>query len=194
MRVFGGNRKIGQDLRTFSFAPVIFCDKRFPCTKGGCYYLKPSANYVNFASVRNALAENTTEYIRDPERAVSSMLQAIVRIKKPYFRFFVAGDCPDSRFAMAMLEAARLRQDVSFLAYTKKYEIFLPLSGRIPKNLVIRFSAWYPIEIPQNWPWYSWIQDDPRKPRNGFPCPGKCDPCGHTCWDRKIKNIILKRI
>ncbi len=187
-----GNGKIGmRNIKAFSFSPIIFCDKRFPCTKGDCYILHRGSSYVNFPNVRECWDRQSQNYIQDPERFCKAFLEEVSRKRVEFFRYFVSGDCPDFLFAETMVRTARENPNMKFLAFTKKYDIFLPFRKEIPENLVVRFSVWSGMDYPESWNWHSWISIDSRIPKNGFRCREKCEPCGRVCWNPKVHNIIL---
>ncbi len=188
-----GNSKIGST-PSFNFAPIIFCDRRFPCTHGDCYNLRESSSFVRFAVVREAWTRHALEYLAHPEEFISRLRAEIFRTRREYFRWFTSGDIPDEKFAHAIVDIAHENPEKKFLLYTKKYEMMLPYKGSIPENLVVRFSAWYPIEVPADWSWYSWVEIDPRVPQNAFRCREKCEACGRVCWRPQVKHIKLKLI
>lgn len=194
------NKKLGT-IPSFNTSPTYSCDKRLSCYKKGCYAkacwgkFRPSA----YASVmHNAeMCQGHRLAVRD---AVISFLKGGVTTYN-YFRWHGAGDIADTNYFEMMIQIAKECPQTKFLAYTKRYSIvngWLAKNGikALPKNLVIRFSAWTkkdvfpnPFNLPVFYVDFSTMgtghpELNPDIPAKSLKCPGVQAGCYHCfkCW------------
>lgn len=107
---------------------------------------------------------NWIEYLMDPERFKSAIREALApggclyrwRIKTkrdepPRFRWFVAGDCPDSGFFRFACQMASEFPDIEFWFPSQRWDLIYPVLAKeikvganpIPKNMTVRISGEY---------------------------------------------------
>ena len=196
-----GNTKTGSGCLTLS-VPTSACRSDAPCKKG-CYCLK---GRQLFAQVLGGYQRNLriwNENHKDFEKQLFTTLSSATQKK---FRWFDAGDIPDVDFLDLIFRTARKFPDISFLVYTKKYDMVNEYLDhhRIPSNLCVRFSMWdntWSVPNPHNLP-LSFVdfKDQTRNvsiPKNAFKCKGNnaditCTSCG-VCFNKKVKNVVFKQ-
>ena len=121
------------------------------------------------------------------------------------FRWFDAGDIPDTDFLNLIFETANKYSKIKFLVYTKKYDIVNSYLNdhSIPKNLCVRFSMWdntwtvsNPHDLPLSYVDFKDASRTPQLPSKAFKCPGNgkitCDKCG-VCFNKNVKGVIFKQ-
>lgn len=129
---------------SFDTAPEFTCDKTKACFKKGCY----AKNLMRYKGVLNAYIKNSLLYIKDPKGTQQKILNKI-----PFagmFRWHVSGDILNAEYFNMMVDIAKKRPNVLFMAFTKKFEIvnsFLNDSD-LPENLNIIFSHWKGENVP----------------------------------------------
>lgn len=192
-----GNRKTGIGCLTMSF-PQCSCLENAPCRKG-CYCSK---GCQQFPSVQGAYYRNWRIWNSNPEDFEKQLNFFLDMAGLPLFRYCDCGDIPDAAFLAMMFRVALNHPNISFLAYTKKYDMvneFLSKGNVIPDNLTIRFSYWdkcWEVPNPYNLPAaYVEFTDEhltPEIPKNAFHCHGgkqtTCSIC-RVCFNKKISAV-----
>ena len=192
MCISSGNRKIGRVLNV-SLPPVISCGNCKQCMHF-CYDIKACLRYTNTvisARIRNwvILQKDRDEYFRRIDEKLAR------RRSRKFFRWHVAGDIIDADYLDRMVQLARKYPDFRFCTYTKMYSLVNRYhdenGGRdaIPENLVIMFSDWdgVPMPNPYNHPVFACRMKDGNKDHDPeyfehlFKCPGNCDYCTEHC-------------
>jgi hypothetical protein len=171
-----GNMKLGK-VPNISLPPVVTCRPKVPCKKL-CYANKAFRLYPN---VRKNWNENLEYYRQDPDRYFGEIRIWLSKNNPEYFRWHVAGDCPDDRYLLDVLSIAENFPGTQFMMFTKRWDLF-PV-GEVPKNLAIILSMWPRLRNPRKLDFpRAWLSSDKRKPDYHFKCPGKCDTC-YKCWE-----------
>lgn len=198
--VNNGNGKTGPGCLTLS-VPTEACRKDAPCKKG-CYCLK---GRQQFAQVLGGYHRNLRLWNESHKGFKMQLYKTLDKAPQKKFRWFDAGDIPDVDFLDLIFATARRYQDVSFLVYTKKYDMVNEYLDhhRLPKNLCIRFSMWdktWNVPNPHNLPMsYVNFKDTTRNPvipQKAFKCPGTgkttCDKCG-VCFNKNVKGVVFNQ-
>lgn len=185
-----GNRKMGGDIPSISFPPLLTCRPGAPCARV-CYALKP---YLSNRSVRSAWQRNLDMYLKDPKRFFEQIHAYVVWHCVERFRWFVAGDIPDIPFLEGVKQLCRETPDTSHLMFTKRYDLDLDLDDR-PPNLNMLFSLFPGLDIPD------WVQShrkaffqdgtESRTTGKEFVCSGHCAACLY-CWDESGDVVFIK--
>ena len=178
-----------------NLSPISTCQNRKCKNERLCYAMKA---YAQWPSVRLSWSRNIASYRKNPREFFNSIILRIKRAKKnvDWFRWNSAGEIPDQRYLLGMLQVSVACHDTKFLVYTKKFSLTF---GWIPDNLTIIASAWPGIRMPNRIRErfrIAWFDDgrDKRIPKDSFTCPGSkvgCDNC-RVCWDTK-KDIIFHK-
>lgn len=183
-----GITKLGADIPSVSFPPVITCDPNAPCFKK-CYARR---GRFAFPHNKDLLQKNLDLWKSDPSGFFFDV--KFVAFHSRFFRYFSSGDIPDMEFFIHMTEVARELPDTQFLAFTKKTDIvntYIDANGELPPNLHIVFSAWgsWLPHNPYNLP-VAYIRfkkgDNSMIPTDARPCQRFCGDCvmtGCSCWD-----------
>ena len=169
-----------------SLPPVLSCRPGTPCIEK-CYAKK----FYAWPNVKNAWDSNLQFYY-DDRVAFFDKLRDWIQLNEPRrFRFFVGGDFPDLMFLTNTIAIARTFPDVSFLAFTKRYEYITQYWEAIPDNYNIVLSMWPGIEIPDIAKLMptAWLSIDDRFQHffNGssyIKCCSNCGECGYSCWGK----------
>ncbi len=177
------NSKLGR-MPNLSLPPGASCIDDAPCLSTGCYAMK---SYRLYPNVTEAWGSNLELYKLSPNQFFDDWHEWLEVNKPQRFRTFVGGDFPSEGFYGDYERLAEEHQRTSFLVFTKRYDYDFSLK---PENSEVILSTWPGLELPKNkeLPW-SWLEEDPRKPDEYFRCVGKCDDCGHTCWDKLSGKI-----
>ena len=178
--ISGGNNKMGR-IPSFSTLPICTCAKGIPCVKD-CYASKLARLYkavratweANTAAVKAGLYD---EIIAD----ISAYLDGRPSIHA--FRWNISGDIYDLGFLDMMVTLARRYPHITFMAFTKKYDL-VPLDrSNVPDNLKFVLSAWkqyrpskiltdaYPVA------YFDDGSDECQIPVGAFHCGGNCEKC-----------------
>lgn len=193
-----GNMKLG-DIPSVSFPPVLECVK-CDCNKK-CYAKKA---YRTYKQTRSAWDRNLMMYKTDRNRFWEEVEAAVVFTS--VFRFFVSGDIPDTSFFCHMVELAERRPNVSFICFTKKWEIvnsYIGYSGKeLPENLHLILSHWrgFNVSNPYNLPECHVIFKDgyttAKENKVSYYCSGNCSECfmeNKGCFRlKKGEQILIK--
>lgn len=198
--VNNGNSKTGPGCLTLS-VPTEACGKNVPCKKG-CYCLK---GRQQFAQILGGYHRNLRLWNESHKSFKLQLTSVLDKAPQKKFRWFDAGDIPDADFLDMMFVVARKYPEISFLSYTKKYDMVNEYLNhhRLPKNLCIRFSMWdktWDVPNPHNLPLsYVNFKDTTRNPdipKKAFKCPGTgkttCDKCG-VCFNKNVKNVVFNQ-
>ena len=198
--VNNGNTKTGPGCLTLS-VPTEACGKNVPCKKG-CYCLK---GRQQFAQILGGYHRNLRLWNESHKSFKLQLTSVLDKAPQKKFRWFDAGDIPDADFLDMMFVVARKYPEISFLSYTKKYDMVNEYLNhhRLPKNLCIRFSMWdktWDVPNPHNLPLsYVNFKDTTRNPdipKKAFKCPGTgkttCDKCG-VCFNKNVKNVVFNQ-
>lgn len=187
-----GNVKMGV-IPSVSLPPVITCPNGCPCARK-CYAAKLCRLR---ATVREAYARNLEIYTESPENYFTAVKAAAAVTR--FFRWHVAGDIPNARYFLGMIETARALPGTQFLAFTKQYNIvnsYIENGGTLPANLKIIFSEWgegWNVPNPHNLP-TSAVIFKKTEPREDWKiCGGNCTECacrGVGCWELKNGETI----
>ena len=196
-----GNTKTGTNCLTLS-VPASVCREDAPCKKG-CYCQK---GRQVFSQVLGGYMRNLRIWREKPDDFEKQLFKKLSNTDKKYFRWFDAGDIPDSDFFNLMIKTAKKFENISFLCYTKKYSIvndYLNNHRSLPKNLTVRFSMWdknwnvdNPHDLPLAFVNFKDTSKNPMLPNKAFTCRGghgtTCDKCG-VCFNKKVKNVIFNQ-
>lgn len=172
-----GNDKTGR-IPSFSTMPMSTCGRNVPCAKG-CYAVKLAYR----PNVRACWGSNTAK-VRAGELSeigadITAYLTAHPKIRQ--FRWNVAGDIASKAFLAMMVRVAHDNPNVTFMAFTKRYEL-LPLDG-LPDNLRIVLSCWKDYRpsglLASKYPtaWYDDGTPECGIPAGAFHCSGNCEKC-----------------
>lgn len=198
--VNNGNTKTGPGCLTLS-VPTEACGKNVPCKKA-CYCLK---GRQQFAQILGGYHRNLRLWNESHKSFKLQLTSVLDKAPQKKFRWFDAGDIPDADFLDMMFVVARKYPEISFLSYTKKYDMVNEYLNhhRLPKNLCIRFSMWdktWDVPNPHNLPLsYVNFKDTTRNPdipKKAFKCPGTgkttCDKCG-VCFNKNVKSVVFNQ-
>lgn len=193
-----GNSKTGKGCLTLS-VPTITCAPDAPCRKG-CYCMKGNQMYPN---VCGAYYRNYRIWCDDPKGFEEQLAHVLKYEGLPLFRWHDAGEIPDEKYLAMMFRIAIRFPNVSFLAYTKKYDLVNEFLKEhvIPENLCIRFSAWdkdwdvpNPWNLPMTYVDFTDKAKNPDIPRNAFKCNGgkeyTCTTC-RMCFMKQVKSVVF---
>ncbi len=187
-----GNRKLGQ-IMNVSLTPILCCPKRVPCARDGCYALKA---YRLYPGTRKAWTRNARIARTDPKSYFSQIATIIADNRPRHFRWHVAGDILSVNYLHQMCKIAEHNPQSQFLAFSKAFDVVNRYEkGReLPHNLVIIFSAWPEMRMPNphRHP-IAWMQDgrEHRVPENAIRCPGNCESCGMCFELPRLKSDVV---
>lgn len=194
-----GNHKTGRACSTMSFPPVLSCREDAPCVRL-CYGRR--GNQV-FPNVLGAYCRNYRIWQEDPARFERQLDGYLNYSGLPLFRLFDNGDFPDAEFLEMTCRVFAKHPEVKVLAFTKRYEMvneFIEKGGKVPSNMVIRFSAWdknWAVPNPHNLPMayvdFSNSDLNPEIPKNAYHCKGgkegvTCSIC-RACFNPKVRSV-----
>ena len=184
------NVKIGRVMNV-SMAAVLSCLNCSEC-KGFCYDIKAAIRFP-----KNVLRNRVKNFVlakhaRDIYKA--AIIEACRRRRKnKFFRWHVAGEILDRDYLEMMIEIARMFPDFKFWTYTKVYGIINSYvknhggsrAAAIPENLVIMFSEWDGMKMPNpyDFPFFTVKLEAGNKNHPAeffntlYRCPGNCDIC-----------------
>ena len=199
------NKKTGIACLNFAF-PLCTCREDAPCKKT-CYANKgtQTITVVQAAYYRNfrLMNENIDDVFEQIEFEIKHSGLNMVR-------FFDSGDIPNYDFLYRMCKMMEKFPDVSFMAFTKKYELvneYIAKGNIIPENFNIIFSAWdhtwkfdNPYDLPIAYVDFKDKRLNPEIPDKAFRCPsiGKklgtitCSMC-KRCWNKKLKAVVFEQ-
>lgn len=180
-----GNSKIG-GVPNVSLTPGESCRKDVPCFTDGCY---AKQSFLRYPNVRTAWGNNLKFAREDLLGFMDQISEYCWAMEGNLFRWHVAGDVLNQSYADEMILIAKLHSWISFLCFTKRYD--LNFSHR-PKNLHVVLSTWPALTLPKNKELpFAWLEGDVRIPKDQyyFRCPGNCEACEHICWDKLDKDV-----
>lgn len=189
--------KLGEMIPCVSLPPIETCREDAPC-KALCY---ARHGRFCFPTVKDALQRNLKIYNTDPAGFFRQISGFLDMCPYKYFRWFSAGDIPDSGFFQQMCKLARKHKTTNFLCFTKKYELvnsYIESGCRIPANLKIVFSRWgdFPCENPYSFP-EAYVQFEGEEnleiPIYAKLCSGNCGECVNAkgnCWELKKGEAV----
>lgn len=195
--ISGGNNKMGK-VASVSLLPILTCPKRCKETCGKkCYAKKLCALRP---TVANSYAKNTAIAIHSTKAYFKAINKAVQNIR--YFRYHVSGDIPNKEYFRHMIKTAIDNENVSFLCFTKQYEIvneWIKENGKIPGNLHILFSEWTNLKAinPYNLPTTNVYEKEEEIKDNWKLCGGNCLNCacrGVGCWQANNGETIAFKI
>ena len=190
-----GNIKLG-NIWNISLPPIKSCYPNLPCYKK-CYARKA---YRAYPSTKKAWDKNYNLFKTAPGRYFQ-LIDEFLNNKNPeYFRWFVAGDCPNKNHLLNIIKLSNKHLNTKFMMFTKRYDLLLNNKENIPSNLSINVSAWNGLTIPNELrkkyriAWFL----DPKNPdyrikkvKNIIHCPGSCKTC-KVCWHLStLKKDVL---
>lgn len=205
--VSDGNTKVGR-VMCFNMPIEWTCDHRCNCYKEKkCY---ACAGHYAHASNQAIYAENYAAFKAHGPQWLAEMVTAeIRRARVSLFRWFTCGDIASTAFLIAMVETARMNENVRFWAYTKKYGIvnrYIENGGVIPANLTIIFSHWmnddgtyFPMDNPHGLPTSEFIplgmEHLAAAATHICPCSdptikATCETCEHGCYALKHGEMM----
>jgi len=195
-----GNKKLGT-IPSFNTSRDYSCDKRLSCYKKGCY---AKACWGKFRPAAYASVVHNAEMCKSSRQAVSDAIKSFLlngAVSYNYFRWHASGDIVDRPYFEMMIQIAKACPNTKFLAYTKRYAIvngWIAKNGikALPKNLIIRFSAWKktdvfpnPFKLPVFYVDFSTMgtghpELNPDIPSDSMKCPGVTAGCYRCfkCW------------
>lgn len=193
------SKKLGR-IPSVNVPPIITCRENTPCAHL-CYARKGVFCYekVKKAHLQNYLAyhEDNQKFFND----INAVLNDDVIIYK-YFRWHMAGDIIDMNYLYGMVKVAKANPKTKFMAFTKKFELvnmYLAVN-KLPKNLVIVFSAWdknfeipNPHKLPVSYIDFKKKKLNPTIPHTSKKCSGDCTTC-KICWNLKNgESVVFKQ-
>lgn len=156
-------------------------------------------------NVCGAYYRNYRIWCEDPKGFEEQLIHILKYEGLPLFRWHDAGEIPDEQYLAMMFRVAIKFPNISFLAYTKKYDLVNEfLNGHIlPDNFCLRLSAWskdWDVPNPHNLPMaYVDFTDktkNPSIPRNAFKCKGgeenTCTTC-RMCFKKEVTSVVFKQ-
>ena len=153
-----------------------------PCF--GCYAFK---GRYNFSNVKDALTRRL-ESLQHPDW-VQAM--AVLIKGKKHFRWHDSGDLQGLKHLEKIFQVCRRTPETMHWLPTQERK-FLPLiTGRVPKNLIIRLSNAKNDTKPGNaWSHWSTVVTEPRA-GHICPAPNQDNECGscRACWSKDVKEI-----
>ena len=173
-----GNDKMGH-IPSFSTMPLVTCARDVPCGKE-CYALKLARIRSN---VRTCWEANTELVKAGLMNEIGADVDAYLKDHPDVtqFRWNVAGDIYSSAFLAMMICVAHDNPGVTFMAFTKRYNL-VPLDG-LPDNLKIVLSCWKQYRpsklLASKYP-TAWFDDGTPEcgiPANAYHCGGDCEKC-----------------
>lgn len=191
------NEKMGGAVASVSFAIECTCNENMPCYSE-CY----AARMENHRpSIYNSYLNNYIIYKKDKKLFFNSCKAAM--LTSMYFRFFVAGDIPDSDFLPMVWKLCHAVPHCKVLIFTKKFfyvnEMLKSTGGKKPRNLSIILSEWkgYKIQNPYNLPTAGVYNEFYEMPCNSYICGGSCTICNAKksgCFYAKpSQHIAIKK-
>lgn len=191
LSVSNGNIKMGK-IKSISLPPIVTCRSNAPCTHD-CYARHMETRWKN---CKSAWANNYCLWKEAPE--IFELYAICAAYGEKIFRWHVSGDIPDPAYFEMMVRVAKKCKDTKFFAFTKRFEIVNSYlkKHRIPKNLVIVFSAWEGLVMdnPYNLPVADVI---PKQDKDKYCpmtiCSGHCQDCKEQdrgCWTMKKGDTI----
>lgn len=196
------NRKTGVCCNDFAF-PTCTCREDAPCKATGCYCMKGTQR---MATVLAAYTRNLRLYNENSADFWEQVEYKVRHNPLPLFRFFDAGDIPDSAFFDGAVRLVRKFPEIRFMMFTKKYWIvneWICDNGDLPDNLNVIFSAWHcgwnvpnPFDLPVAYVDFKDKTLNPEFPVNVTTCPNQkdktitCSSC-RKCWDKRCKAVVF---
>lgn len=193
-KVTVGNTKLGT-IPSINVPAIITCRKDCTCTKV-CYANKGT---FKFPSVKECYENNLKAYLDDPKQAETDIIKQL-----PLYgmvRWHSAGDIVNEEYFQMMVNIAKIKKGVKFMAFTKKYEIvnaYLDKGNKLPSNLKIIFSEWYddyglqnPHKLPMAYVYNHKLDNE--VPKKAILCSGECNNCG-LCWLLKNNQAVYFNI
>lgn len=189
-----GVTKLGADIPSVSLPVGLTCRADAPCFKQ-CY-----ARHGRFAFRHNKelLQKNLDVWKNDKEQFERDVL--IAAFHSRFFRWHSAGDIPDRSYLDMMVRVAEQLPDVSFLAFTKKFEMvnsYLDEHHTFPQNLHVVLSAWgsFQLQNPFHLPvaYVRLKNQECTIPEDALACSKYCGDCvisGRSCWDLKCGQSV----
>lgn len=117
----------------------IFCNRNASCWQSArCY-----ACWLHDNVQRNYL-DNMQVLLSDSKKYFDSIRQFLNKTDSKFFRWHVSGEIVNADYISNMVAIAKEYKNIIFWTYTKKYLLvndYLAQNKRLPKNLIIMFSA-----------------------------------------------------
>lgn len=192
------NAKLGQQIPSVNFPPIVYCNPDAPCAKKGCYACK---GHFMLPNVKNGMKENMELWEKEPDRFFKLIDNALSLVAYKFFRWFSSGDIPNEDFLNRMCKLARKHKETKFLCFTKKYDLvdtYVYRNHKIPKNLTIVYSVWdtfTPVN-PYNFPTahVRFKEMEGKIPEDAHKCPKYCGNCvlgKQNCWMLKHRESVV---
>lgn len=196
VRISESNAKMGL-IPSISLLPVIDCGNCGCCAKS-CYDLRHDMIYPQSIMARSI---NSMIFDTNPARYFRE-IDAWLTFNYPRaFRWHIGGDIKSSSYLEGMVDIAEKHKDISFLAFTKMFNIineYLDSGRSLPSNLKIIFSGWTGLDIPNphNLPSaHPLFADGSTSAKDGAKlCKGNCTECLSKkllCWSLKPGEEIV---
>lgn len=136
--ISAGNTKMGS-VPSFSVLPFITCD--FSRCKENCFLYCYAAKLADLrTNVLNAYAKNTAMVIKYPESVKKQLDDYFNTHCVKWFRFNVAGDFNLKNYFDIALQLITEHKEITFLSFTKCFEIFNRNYEQIPVNWKVLYS------------------------------------------------------
>ena len=199
------NGKTGYGVLTIGFPAWLTCNRMSPCAST-CYAMRGAQGNP---TVAGSYMRNYLIYLNHPNEFFSMFYFEIMSHDAKKARVFDSGDCPTLDFFERLCKLARKAKTVEFSLLTKQYDIvnsYLESGKRIPKNLMVKFSAWdkgwevpNPFKLATAYISFDNKTLNPEFPKGTFVCPshkvdGKwsttCTRCGY-CY-KNDGDVIFK--
>ena len=136
--------------------------------------------YRLYPSVKRAWDNNYHMIKNDMGDVYVQLYAYLLKYRKSYFRFNVAGDILNDVQFFMYKKLARKFPHIQFLSFTKNYD--LRFTG-IPDNYNVILSTWKGLKLPRNntLPRAYISTDTKRIPLSSLKCAGSCKEC-QLCW------------
>lgn len=190
------NAKMGP-VPSVSLMPICTCPLPAWYTCGVYCYAAAMADNTARGNIAKAYARNTAILKKRPDIYWAAVRNTIAGSR--FFRFHVAGDCPNMDYIREVFRAAVDFPKCDILIFTKRFNDFNSVihehGGKVPENLHIMYSGGPGIEFnnPYNIPVAMFIPAGKETPEEYAACGGCCYDCGCRgcgCWNLNPGQIL----
>lgn len=185
-----GNSKTGT-IPAWNILPGCTCSGAAcaHCLREGCYAVKNALCHGADYDKNNALrawAENTALVKTNLPAFKAAMVDYLKKTAPRFFRIHAAGDLFSVEYARVWYDIAAAFPGVTFLAFTKQWDVVRAVPFHTLPNFSLVLSGWTGCPIPEDLRAFypcAWCDDgqENRIPADAIECPGSCESCG-LCW------------
>jgi len=203
-----GNKKLrGDDTNAFlvwNIPAISTCLWKTALCELACYARKAEVQYPDVLPCRERnLDESKKEsFVADMIKTISWNVTSRknTQDKQIWFRIHESGDFYSLAYLEKWIDIARQFPNIHFLAYTKAVEL-IKLAGKMPKNLVIRYSVWSDtapeqleiatsLKLPIFTAFQPEILDQKVKADHYTKCLCDCQKC-KKCYSKKLPKLAV---